>query len=435
MVISINSHGVPVWRGKELDLPPKERAVLALLIKYAPIAIAKDEIIRHVWIDGNSVSDYSLTRCISQIRKSVPGIRIESIYGYGYRLEAPTIRVADSALNASTVPLTALEQYQYATSLVQQCNSKSVMQAVTVFRAIVATYPQFVLAKIALAGAIATLIGIGFEKNTDVTLREALDNLTVATELAPYLPDLTATQAWIHDITWAFDKAEKLYLDLLSKVPDSADYLLSYALHLLATSRTSDAISCLRKLLLLKPYSIHTRSLLARLLGMTGRYEDAFSELAIAEDHSAFLSHPIVEGVKVMVNAACQPSPDLIASARHLERQKNEMPPYARVCLPYVMAHCGQLDEAKQWVARQAPTQNPSPVEHIFLAKDLVAIGQFDLAAQKLKLAAQTPYGYLPFALNFPELQPISAHPIAKEIRRTLFSANKIATAPFPNNE
>lgn len=425
MVISINSHGISIWRGKEIDLPPKERAVLALLVKYAPIAISKDEIIREVWVGGQSVSDDSLTRCISQIRKMLPGIRIESVYGYGYRLASQSIYTANLTMNSSAIPLAALEQFQYATSLVQQHVNKSLIQAISVLRSIVNNYPQFVLAKIGLARAIITVIGIGAEEKTNITIQEALDNLDAANDQAPYLPDLKATQAWLYDITWDFDKAEKLHLEVLSKTPDSAEYLLSYALHRMVIGKIPEAIGYLRRVLLLKPYSIHARSLLARLLGMERRYEEALHEIAITEEHSSFLPNPVIEGVKLMVTAAYAPSPRLAISAKKLEQQKNEMPPYARICVPYVLTHCGKLEEAKRWVATRHPERPRSATENVFLAKDLVAIGEFDLAAHKLKSAFQTPYGYLPFALNFPELQPVFNHPLVKEIRQGLGSPSR----------
>lgn len=107
--LKINEEGMPVWQGSEIKLPPKEKAVLGLLIKHYPKPVAKDEIIRTVWPDDASVSDDSLTRCISQIRKVLPVLKIESVYGYGYKLISATAPKTSYLSEVMNGPLGAIE--------------------------------------------------------------------------------------------------------------------------------------------------------------------------------------------------------------------------------------------------------------------------------------------------------------------------------------
>ncbi|GEM_PF-2658344 len=70
-----------------ITVPPKEMAVLLLLVKNAGEVITKDHIIREVW-KGGDVSDESLSRCIYVLRKvlgeSSSYRYINTVYGKGY---------------------------------------------------------------------------------------------------------------------------------------------------------------------------------------------------------------------------------------------------------------------------------------------------------------------------------------------------------------
>jgi len=427
MTISINSNGVPTWQGKEVYLPPKERAVLLLLLQYAPNAVSKDEIIRQVWMGDRVVSDDSLVRCVSQLRRNLPGVNIESVYGYGYRIARSIIGRLDTSQKSDLISSPSLEQFHHATALGQQHFKKPLRQAITIFRSIVKEHPNFVQARLGLARVITTYIGIGVEDDADNLIREALENISEATNQFPDMYELHYTKAWIYDITWQFGEAEKLHRETLKKIPDNAEALLFHALHLIATGRTAEAIPDLKKVLLQRPYSLHVRTVLSRALGMEQRYEEALAEIVIAESYENFHPHPIIEGVKVMISAAYCPSPKLILLAKELELQPG-VPQYARVNLPYVLNCCGKKREAKK-IVKNRHSQIPSAINNnIFLAKDLVAIGEYDLAAEKLKAEFDIQYGYLPFALHSPELREIFDHPVVKRIYEKLFSSLRRCT-------
>lgn len=79
-------------QNKILNLPPKEIAVLHMLVKNAGQMITKENIIKFVWCSEN-IADESLTRCIYVLRKSLAETSakkfIDTVYGKGYRFVMP----------------------------------------------------------------------------------------------------------------------------------------------------------------------------------------------------------------------------------------------------------------------------------------------------------------------------------------------------------
>ncbi len=74
--------------GKLVTLGAKERKLLALLIEKRGETVSYEEIMVQVWEDAweKEISLGSVKNCVSRLRKAVPGIHVESIYGTGYRL-------------------------------------------------------------------------------------------------------------------------------------------------------------------------------------------------------------------------------------------------------------------------------------------------------------------------------------------------------------
>jgi len=84
-----------LYRNKRLlSVPPKELAVLNLLLQHAGKLVTKHDLIRGVWHSDN-VTDESLTRCIYNLRKILKETStlryIETIYGKGYRFICPIV--------------------------------------------------------------------------------------------------------------------------------------------------------------------------------------------------------------------------------------------------------------------------------------------------------------------------------------------------------
>lgn len=84
-------------KGRRVRIPPKELAVLSLLLETSEEIITKDTILSRVWPD-EIASDESLTRCIYNIRRLLKEDRefryIETVYGKGYRFRIPVAMVS-----------------------------------------------------------------------------------------------------------------------------------------------------------------------------------------------------------------------------------------------------------------------------------------------------------------------------------------------------
>jgi DNA-binding winged helix-turn-helix (wHTH) protein len=71
-----------------IPLTPKEFRTLLVLVEAAGEAVTKERLIREVWLD-TFVSDSSLTRNISVLRKQLGGGSIETLPKFGYRFAYP----------------------------------------------------------------------------------------------------------------------------------------------------------------------------------------------------------------------------------------------------------------------------------------------------------------------------------------------------------
>lgn len=72
---------------EKLELTPKEFKILALMWESIDQVISREGILKHVW-DKTHVSDRVIDNHITALRKKMKdsGLRIESIYGEGYKL-------------------------------------------------------------------------------------------------------------------------------------------------------------------------------------------------------------------------------------------------------------------------------------------------------------------------------------------------------------
>ncbi len=407
-----------MWAGKPLDLPPKERAVLAILIQKSPKAVSKDEIIKHAWYEAADVSDDSLIRCISRLRREIPEAQIEAVYGYGYKLRPIESINHGKMMAVANGPSDVVELYLHALTLIQTRTPISAGRALELFRRITMEHPEYAPAKIALVQAIGICIGLGMAEELSVNIDEAWKRLDEANALEPNAHSLKITKAWLLDVTWKFDEAELLYNELLKAEPNDLELLQPYSWHLLATGRATESTDVLRKVLARRPYSIHTRVLLARSLAHAGNCEVALQEMGIAA--ALYPDNPIVSSVQLAMLAKCRPDPSLIKQAMTLYRIK-DIPPYARVCLPYVLANCGKPDEARQEIEKTEKASNWTITEKLMVASAMVLLGELDRGAKIIVEAYEQHHGWLPVVLRSPLYAPLLNHADVKRVFNSVF--------------
>jgi two-component system response regulator CssR len=69
-----------------IDLTNKEFELLSFFIKNPNKAFSREEILKHVWGDNYYGSDRVVDDLLRRLRHKMPELKIETIYGYGYRL-------------------------------------------------------------------------------------------------------------------------------------------------------------------------------------------------------------------------------------------------------------------------------------------------------------------------------------------------------------
>ncbi|WP_279205331.1 HilA/EilA family virulence transcriptional regulator [Obesumbacterium proteus] len=96
----LNADGILAHNEQQIRLPPKELAVLSMLLVSAGTVVSKNSLLDNVWPD-NDVSEESLTRCIYSLRRILLENKycryIETIYGKGYRFTQPVAIVAQQS--------------------------------------------------------------------------------------------------------------------------------------------------------------------------------------------------------------------------------------------------------------------------------------------------------------------------------------------------
>ena len=74
---------------KAIDLTSKELDLLLYFMMNQARALSREQVLTHVWGDGYFGVDRVVDDLVRRLRKKMPLLRIETIYGYGYRMMKP----------------------------------------------------------------------------------------------------------------------------------------------------------------------------------------------------------------------------------------------------------------------------------------------------------------------------------------------------------
>ncbi len=74
------------YQGEMIELTNKEFELLLFFLKNPNSAFEREEILKHVWGDNYYGSDRVVDDLLRRLRHKMPLLKIETIYGYGYRL-------------------------------------------------------------------------------------------------------------------------------------------------------------------------------------------------------------------------------------------------------------------------------------------------------------------------------------------------------------
>lgn len=411
--------------GRALNLPPKEQAVLHLLLARAPAVVSKDEFAARVW-PGQDMSDESLTRCIHRIRHALrsqlsdPGLsgetrieaRIESLYGRGYRLNivlaAPAASVAHQRfLSAARASPHLTEAFMYARQLSQQCTPAAFAQAEQILRDTLVTAPDYAPARVALAECLARSSSWGV--NADPRLiDDGLEQLEIAERDAPTVSGLHSARAYLLDRAWRFQEAEAAFAQAFHDNPDDADTNFHYGWHLLAIGRPEAAREALRAAVRLHPFAVLLRITLARAHAHAGCMQDALqeAEAACALSPGNEMAHLYLTAFRASV---C-PGSDVVDAAWKLTLSRNALT-LAPPILSYALARTGDTQGAIEVIDACTRCRSANTSTNAMHAASLLAIDQLDTAFALVQVAATARCGLLPVLLHDPANVALRQHP------------------------
>lgn len=85
--IRINNRSREAFQnGEKVELTSKEFDLLLYLFEHEGIALSRESILSGVWGDDYFGSDRVVDDLIRRLRKKLPALNLETIYGYGYRV-------------------------------------------------------------------------------------------------------------------------------------------------------------------------------------------------------------------------------------------------------------------------------------------------------------------------------------------------------------
>lgn len=73
-------------KGNSIDLTSKEYEMLVYFAKNLGMALSREQILDEIWGNDYFGSDRVVDDLIRRLRKKLPGLDIETVYGYGYRV-------------------------------------------------------------------------------------------------------------------------------------------------------------------------------------------------------------------------------------------------------------------------------------------------------------------------------------------------------------
>lgn len=408
--LSLDEAGLLQADGQPLKLPPKERAVLRLLVERAPGVVRKDEFARQAWA-GRVMSDESLARCISQVRHLLQprGVTVEAVYGLGYRL-------VDQAAPAATGPSAqALDSYAHARQLMHQRTSAAMTLAIDLLRTLVRDEPGFALARVALADALAVAIGWG-QLPTPAGVEEGLAALE---GLDDGLPGLHAARGALLDMAWRFEEAGQCFDQAVAADADGTETLLAYARHLLYVDAAGQAVERLQRVRKLAPHALHVRMTLIRALAQSGRGTEAVAEaLATVHDNPGQL---LPVAFSLAVQSMVAPQPELEVAALRLT-QGLDTPLFVWTVAAFVLSRLGRREPTLDIVDTALLCSSTTAGEAALYAAPLAALGEYDRAAALLRAAVDERCGMMAMVLRDPaHAHWLPQHPAGRALLREVF--------------
>jgi len=374
------------------------------------------------------MSNESLARCMAQLRRvlsQIGMIKIDSLYGLGYRLtiqpgdgDAPAQLPSDHSNRSDTskVHPSVTAACFYAQQVLLNHSPAAYDRAESIIGDVISQAPDFIPAKLVLAQCMANRAGSGAPGGLQ-TIDDALKILASVERVEPGAPGLRSQKAHLLDGKWRFDEARPMHEQALRLSPENPVAHFNHGLHLLATGAAADAAAAFQSAIELNPFSPEQTIMHARALAAAGAGAIDIVERA----REAHRIHPDSQQVYLYLLgmlAFADPQPELAHAARQITLSRSSWI-YAAGTVSYVLAQCGDRDGALELIAAQETASAGIRVTHL---ATLIALDQVDEAVLRVKEAAQAGCGHLPVLLSFVENSALRQRPEYLAILARIFS-------------
>ncbi|WP_211473490.1 winged helix-turn-helix domain-containing protein [Collimonas humicola] len=423
---TVDQHGFVAYKNAILDLPPKERGALSLLLHAWPKSVSKKDFAQHVW--NGRMSNESLARCMAQLRRvlsHIGMIKIDSLYGLGYRLtiqpeeaDASVLVSSDRGRQSGTVKVhpSVTAACFYAQQVLQNHSPAAYDRAGSIINDVISQAPDYIPAKLVLAQCMASRAINGVPCGLQM-IDEAQNILRSIERTEPGALGLQSQKANLLDGKWQFNEARFMHKQALLLSPENPVTHFNYGLHLLATGAVADAVTAFSSAIELNPFSPEQSIMHARSLAAAGA-----SAIDVVEHaREAYRIHPDSQQVYLYLLgmlAFADPQPELAHAARQITLSRSSWI-YAAGIISYVLAQCGDRDSALELIAAQATANVNIRITHLAA---LIAMDLFDEAVLRVKEAVRAGYGHLPILLSFVENSALKEHPEYPAILAHIFS-------------
>lgn len=403
------------YRGTMIPLSPKEQGALTLLLEHWPASVSKDEFAAAVWPDS-TMSDESLARCITQLRRStaqVDGLQIEALYGRGYRLiisvpAAPQKgrhegAVHDRLLDAANYPPYLVETFLYTRNLIEQRTVHSLIQAESALRAAIADAPDYMPARLAFAECATSQINCGASIDPAL-LDEALDLLEPVHTEDTARGALWSQMAHVRDTRWHFHAARAQHEQAVLIAPDDATIRFNFGWHLFAVGKPDEALKQFERAYKLNPFSPVISIMLARAAAGADDIPTAFHYSRRA--YAAHPDSPQAYLYLLSLEAFARPRAELARAARHFGLHKARWT-FGPSTLSYIFARCGDRKQALDVIEHTKKENVCIQATH---SGALLALGMADDALRAVRASSEIGCGFLPVMINSPENDALRSH-------------------------
>jgi len=406
--------GTLLKAGKVIKIPPKEQALLSLLLRNADQVVSHEMIESEIW-PRQSISPSSVSRCVYSLRGILGGQReeyIETIPKRGYRFVKPVISADGEvatpvfARMGNVSPL-AYSHFIEGLAQANRPDPASQERAVALFQEANGIEKGFPTALGAIAECRAYQAVWGF-KSAPEARRLVKQAYQAALSADPNLISALCVKSWAEGVLQRrFDVALRTIDVAIEQDPTYAKAQVYRSWIMRSAGRVQACISAARAAHQIDPHSLLIRHALSWSLFCARQVKEA---LGIENKILKIDPGDVVAGAYAgIISAYMGRHRDGVTLCRQAYEASNRNPAIA-AALSYALAESGAHDEAHRLAEDTVQRKRPYTLRP-HLAMTFVSLGDPESAVRLLLEAHKSGCPWAPCALIDPRLGPVAADP------------------------